>query len=334
MVNAPWQGFKRPSRLECIEKNKIYGKFAAQPLEKGFGVTVGNALRRFLLSSIQGAAVTVVKFEGVYHEFSVIPGVVEDVTDIILNIKELRLKLNSEGPKKIYIHAKKPGPVTARMIKTDADVEILNPEHVIATLDQGGKLDAELIVKKGRGYVPAEQNNEEGMDIQMIPLDALFSPILRTNFHIEKTRIEQSSDYEKLILEVWTKGGILPEDAIAQAAKIMKDHLQIFINFEEEEEQPKPEVDTKRMKMVKALSKSVEELELSVRSSNCLKNANIKTLGELVQKTNAEMLKTRNFGRKSLNEIKEILDGMGLSLGIKLSEDEIKELGLVEQEKQ
>lgn len=333
MTDLPWKGFNKPSRLECLEKNATYGKFMAQPFERGFGITIGNSLRRFLLSSIQGAAITLVKFDGVYHEFSVISGVIEDVTDIILNIKELKVKLHSDGPKKIYINAKKSGPVLGSMIKTDADVEILNPDHVIATLGQGGKLDAEFIVKKGRSYVPAEQNYEEGMDIQMIPIDANFSPIERVIFHVEKTRIQQSSDYDRLVFEVWTNGSVLPEDAMAQAAKIMKDHLQIFINFEEEEEQPKVEVDEQRMKMIKTLSRSVEELELSVRSSNCLKNANIKTLGELVQKTNAEMLKTRNFGRKSLNEIKEILEGMGLSLGINLSDEEVKQLGPLEQEK-
>ena len=333
MNNGPWQGFHKPSRLDCIEKSATYGKFVAQPFERGFGTTIGNSLRRFLLSSIQGAAVTVVKFEGVYHEFSMIPGVVEDVTDIILNIKELKLKLHSDGPKKIYLNADTAGPVTASMIKTDADVEILNPNHILATLDQGGKLSAELIVKKGRGFVPSQNNLDEEMDIQMIPIDAVFSPIQRVNFHVEKTRVEQSSNYDKLVLEVWTNGGIMPEDAIAQAAKIMKDHFQIFINFEEEVEVPKPQVDDKRMKMIKTLARSVEELELSVRSSNCLKNANIKTLGELVLKTNGEMLKTRNFGRKSLNEIKEILEEMGLTLGLKLTEEETKQLELLEQEK-
>lgn len=333
MDSTPWEGFHRPVRLECIEKTAIYGKFIAQPFERGFGVSIGNSLRRFLLSSIQGAAVTAVKFEGVFHEFSVIPGVVEDVAEIILNIKELKVKLHSDGPKSIFIDVKKPGIVTAGMIKSSQDIEILNPDHVIATLDKDGKLNAELIVNKGRGYVSAEKHPEEEIDIQMIPIDAIFSPIERANFHVEKTRVKQSSNYDKLVFEVWTNGGIVPEDAIAHAAKIMKDHLQIFINFEEEPEQPKQEVDEQKIKTLQALTKSVEELELSVRSYNCLKNANIKTLGELVQKTDGEMLRTRNFGRKSLNEIKQILEEMGLSLGITLSSEDINQLELLQQEK-
>lgn len=334
MSNAPWEGFHKPKRMECVEKNEVYGKFIAQPFERGFGTTIGNSLRRFLLSSIQGAAVTAVKFDGIYHEFSSIPGVVEDVIDIMLNIKELKLKMHTDGPKKIYIDCNKPGVFTAGMIRTDADVEILNPDHLIATLDQDATLKAELIVNMGRGYLPAEQQDiEENEDIQVIPIDALFSPIQKANFHIEKTRVEQSSDFDKLIFEIWTDGSIIPEDAIAYAAKIMKDHLQIFINFEEEPEPTKPEVDEQKLKTLKALTKSVEEMELSVRSYNCLKNANIKTLGELVQKTDGEMLKTRNFGRKSLNEIKDILEVMGLSLGHKLSEEDAKQLALLQQEK-
>jgi len=334
MDNTPWEGLTKPKRLECVEKNEIYGKFIAQPFERGFGITIGNSLRRFLLSSIQGAAVTAVKFDKVYHEFSSLPGVVEDIIDIILNIKELKIKLNSDGPKKMYIKAKTPGPVTAGSIETDNDVEILNPDHVIATLDQDGKLNAELIVNKGRGYLPAEQQDvAEDTDIQLIPIDALFSPIQRANFHVEKTRVKQSSNFDRLVFEIWTNGSIIPEDAIAHAAKIMKDHLQIFINFEEEPEQTVPEVDEQKMKTIKALAKSVEELELSVRSYNCLKNANIKTLGELVQKTDTEMLKTRNFGRKSLNEIKEIMEEMGLTLGYEISEEDKEQLKILEQEK-
>ncbi|HJP17230.1 MAG TPA: DNA-directed RNA polymerase subunit alpha [Nitrospinota bacterium] len=334
MDNTPWEGLTKPKRLECVEKNEIYGKFIAQPFERGFGITIGNSLRRFLLSSIQGAAVTAVKFDKVYHEFSSLPGVVEDIIDIILNIKELKIKLHSDGPKKIYIKAKTPGPLTAGSIETGNDVEILNPDHVIATLDQDGKLDAELIVNKGRGYLPAEQQDvDEETDIQMIPIDALFSPIQRANFHVEKTRVKQSSNFDRLVFEIWTNGSIIPEDAIAHAAKIMKDHLQIFINFEEEPEQTVPEVDEQKMKTIKALAKSVEELELSVRSYNCLKNANIKTLGELVQKTDTEMLKTRNFGRKSLNEIKEIMEEMGLTLGYEISEEDKEQLKILEQEK-
>ncbi len=321
-MNTVWQGFIKPKRLEADKKTlkDTYGKFVAEPFERGFATTIGNAIRRHLLSSIQGAAITLVKFDGVYHEFSTIPKVREDVSDIILNIKELMIKLNVEHPKTIFIHAEGKGEVRAKDIKTDADVEILNPEHLIATLDKGGKLDIEMVVKKGRGYIPAEKNIEDGMPIQMIPVDSIFSPVKKVNYAVENTRVGQSTDYEKLILEVWTNGAIKPEDAIAHSAKILKDHLQIFINFEEDVEVRGPQVDEKRQKIIVNLKRSVEELELSVRSYNCLKNENIKTIADLVQKTDHEMLKTRNFGRKSLNEIKEILAEMGLSLGMNLDE--------------
>ncbi|OGW00969.1 MAG: DNA-directed RNA polymerase subunit alpha [Nitrospinae bacterium RIFCSPLOWO2_01_FULL_39_10] len=330
-MNTVWQGFIKPKRLEADKKTltNTYGKFVAEPFERGFAKTIGNALRRHLLSSIQGAAVTAVKFDGVYHEFSTIPKVREDVSDIILNIKELMIKLNVDQPKTIFIHAEGKGEVRAKDIKADADVEILNPEHLIATLDKGGKLDFEMLIKKGRGYIPAERNTEEGMPIQMIPIDSIFSPIKKVNYTVENTRVGQSTDYERLILEVWTNGAIKPDDAIAHSAKILKDHLQIFINFEEEVEVKGPQVDEKKLKTVTNLKRSVEELELSVRSYNCLKNENIKTIADLVQKTDQEMLKTRNFGRKSLNEIKEILAEMGLSLGMNLDEykSELKSAG-------
>ena len=330
-MNTVWQGFIKPKRLEADKKTltNTYGKFVAEPFERGFAKTIGNALRRHLLSSIQGAAVTAVKFDGVYHEFSTIPKVREDVSDIILNIKELMIKLNVDQPKTIFIHAEGKGEVRAKDIKADADVEILNPEHLIATLDKGGKLDFEMLIKKGRGYIPAERNTEEGMPIQMIPIDSIFTPIKKVNYTVENTRVGQSTDYERLILEVWTNGAIKPDDAIAHSAKILKDHLQIFINFEEEVEVKGPQVDEKKLKTVTNLKRSVEELELSVRSYNCLKNENIKTIADLVQKTDQEMLKTRNFGRKSLNEIKEILAEMGLSLGMNLDEykSELKSAG-------
>jgi len=307
--------------LEADKKTltNTYGKFVTEPFERGFAKTIGNSLRRHLLSSIQGAAITAVKFDGVYHEFSTIPKVREDVSDIILNIKELMIKLNVDQPKTIFIHAEGKGEVRAKDIKADADVEILNPEHLIATLDKGGKLNIEMVVKKGRGYIPAERNAEEGMPIQMIPIDSIFSPIKKVNYTVENTRVGRSTDYEKLILEVWTNGAIKPDDAIAHSAKILKDHLQIFINFEEEVE------------VIANLKRSVEELELSVRSYNCLKNENIKTIADLVQKTDHEMLKTRNFGRKSLNEIKEILAEMGLSLGMNLDDykSELKSAGVL-----
>ena len=328
-----WQGFIKPKRLEADKKTltNTYGKFVTEPFERGFAKTIGNSLRRHLLSSIQGAAITAVKFDGVYHEFSTIPKVREDVSDIILNIKELMIKLNVDQPKTIFIHAEGKGEVRAKDIKADADVEILNPEHLIATLDKGGKLNIEMVVKKGRGYIPAERNAEEGMPIQMIPIDSIFSPIKKVNYTVENTRVGRSTDYEKLILEVWTNGAIKPDDAIAHSAKILKDHLQIFINFEEEVEVKGPQVDEKKQKIIANLKRSVEELELSVRSYNCLKNENIKTIADLVQKTDHEMLKTRNFGRKSLNEIKEILAEMGLSLGMNLDDyrSELKSAGVL-----
>lgn len=334
-MNTVWQGFIKPKRLEADKKTltDTYGKFVAEPFERGFAKTIGNALRRHLLSSIQGAAITAVKFDGVYHEFSTIPKVREDVSDIILNIKELMIKLNVDQPKTIFIHADGKGEVRAKDIKADADIEILNPEHLIATLDKGGKLDFEMVIKKGRGYIPAERNAEEGMPIQMIPIDSIFSPVKKVNYTVENTRVGQSTDYERLILEVWTNGAIKPEDAIAHSAKILKDHLQIFINFEEEVEVKGPQIDEKKQKIIANLKRSVEELELSVRSYNCLKNENIKTIADLVQKTDQEMLKTRNFGRKSLNEIKEILTEMGLSLGMNLDEykSELKSAGALSE---
>lgn len=320
--------FQRPKRLEC-EKETLtptYGRFIAEPLERGFGTTMGNALRRVLLSSLKGAGVTAVQIEGAYHEFSSIHGVVEDVSDIILNIKELKLKKHVEQPVNMYLNTEGEKVVTAADIETGPDVEILNPELQIANMNKDGKLNMELVVKTGRGYVPAEENIEEGMTTQMIPIDAVFSPVIKANFVVEKTRVGFSTDYDKLILEVHTDGSINPEDAIAQGAKILKDHLQIFINFEEKEELEVDEVDEDKLKMAQNLTRSVEELELSVRSANCLKNADIKTIRDLVQKTEQEMLKTRNFGRKSLNEIKEILVGMNLALGMDLEELDLPEL--------
>lgn len=323
------KGFQKPKRLEWERESatKFYGKFIAEPFERGFGTTLGNSLRRVLLSSLEGAAVTAVQIDGVFHEFSTIPGVVEDVVDIILNLKELRLKMHVDGPKTIYINAKGQGKIKAEDITTDADVEILNPELHIATLTKEGKLDVEMTVKKGHGYVSAERNRDDGQPAQVIPIDAIFTPIKRVNFKVDTARVGQLSEYDRLTLEVETDGSIAPEDAVAQAAKILKDHIQIFINFEEEAPPEEPEVDKKRLEMLANLEKSIEELELSVRAYNCLKNADIKTIRDLVQKTEAEMLKTRNFGRKSLNEIKEILEGMNLRLGMNL-----EELGLVAKE--
>ena len=331
------QGIVKPKRLEFDKKNRseYYGKLSAGPFERGFGVTIGSSLRRMLLSSIEGAAVVAVKFEGFFHEFSSIPGVVEDVTEIILNIKQLNLRLAGEtDSKRIYIKASEAGTVYAKDIIVDPEVEILNPDHALLTIDQSTKVDLEMIIRKGRGYVPADQHIIENESVQMIPIDSSFSPIEKISYHIEKTRVEQSSDYDSLVMELWTNGGITPEDAVAHAAKIVKDHMQIFINFDEEPEPVMPQVDEKKQKMLGNMAKCVEELELSVRSYNCLKNANIQTIAELVTKTDGEMLKTRNFGRKSLNEIKEILEEMGLHLGMKLEEEDLKQISQAQKKKE
>jgi len=322
-MSTMWATFQKPRRLECDKSTltDTYGKFAAEPFERGFGTTIGNSLRRTLLSSLQGIAVTAVKIEGVYHEFSTIPGVREDVSDIILNLKELRLKLlGGELPKTMYLNVKGPRDVAARDMEADADIKILNPDLHLVTLNKDGHLNMEMTVQAGRGYVPAEKQTNGDWSTQTIPIDAIFSPVTKVNFRVENTRVGQATDFDKLIIEVWTDGSLSPEDAIAQSAKVLKDHYQMFINFEEQIEPEAPKVDEKRLKIASNLQKSVDELELSVRSYNCLKNANIRTIADLVQKTEPEMLKTRNFGRKSLNEIKEILEEMDLSLGMKLDE--------------
>lgn len=306
-----------PKKLD-IDKDTLsenYGKFFAEPFERGFGATIGNSLRRILLSSIAGAAVTSIKIEGVLHEFSTVPGVKEDVTDIILNIKNLRLTLHGDKPKVIHLKKKGAGKVCAKHITSDADIEILDPELQIATLDKDGKIDIEMVVQKGRGYVPSIQNKDEDMSIGEIPIDAIFSPIRKVNFSVENARVGRVTDYDKLIIEIWTDGSVRPDDVLGFAAKILKDHLSLFINFEEVE----PPVEKKQAvdeEFNNNLLKNVRELELSVRAANCLKNASIRTIGDLVQRSESEMLRTKNFGRKSLNEIKEILHEMGLSLGM------------------
>jgi len=314
------RAFQKPKRLICdLETlSPTYGHFYAQPFERGFGTTIGNALRRVLLSSIEGAAITAVKIEGVLHEFTPIPNVTEDATNIIMNLKQIPLKLNVDRSKTIYLESDQAGEVTSGNIVPDPDVEILDPNIHIATIGDGGKLKIEMRIKKGRGYIQADENFEEDLPIGYIPLDSVHSPIKRVNYSVEAARLGQTTDYDKLVLDVWTNGCIPPQDAIAQAAKIVKDHMFIFINFEEQPEEEEEEVDRDAERMYENLKRSVEELELSVRSYNCLKNADIKTIGELVQRTEAEMLKTKNFGRKSLNEIKEILSEMGLSFGMKL----------------
>jgi len=318
-----WKGFQKPKRL-AVDTSTLtdkYGIFWAQPFERGFGTTVGNALRRVLLSSIEGAAVTAVKMEGVLHEFQSIPGVVEDATDIILNFKQIPFKLAGDAPKAIYLRADQPGVVTSGMIEADGDVEVLDKDVYIATVSEGGKLDMEMRLKRGRGYVSADKNFDEDLGIGFIPIDSVHSPVRKCNYTVEAARLGQITDYDKLTLEVWTNGSITPADSIGLAAKLMKDHMNIFINFEEEIETGTSSSDDRKPEIHNEnLNRSVEELELSVRSYNCLKNANIQTIGELVQKTESEMLKTKNFGRKSLNEIKEILSSMGLSLGMKIDE--------------
>ena len=317
-----WRGFQKPKRLSVDLETLTdkYGKFSAQPFERGFGTTIGNALRRVLLSSIEGAAVTAVHIEGVLHEFQSIPGVVEDATDIILNLKQVPFKLNGEGPKAIYLRADKAGIVTSGMIEADGDVEILDKDVYIATVSEGGKLDMEMRLKRGRSYISADKNFDSDLGIGFIPVDSVHSPVRKVNYAIEAARLGQITDYDKLTIEVWTNGSVLPVDAVGLAAKLLKDHMSIFINFEEELEADAAGGLHEPLMRNENLNRSVEELELSVRSYNCLKNAGIQTIGELIQKTEAEMLKTKNFGRKSLNEIKEMLAQMGLSLGMRIDE--------------
>jgi DNA-directed RNA polymerase subunit alpha len=322
-------GFQLPDRIRFDEETltNTYGKLIAEPLERGFGTTIGNALRRILLSSIGGAAVTAVKIPGALHEFSTIKGIKEDIVDIILNIKKLRFKLYSNGKKVATINVMGPKTVTGGHIQGDASFEVLNPEQVIATLDKDATFEAEMYIKKGKGYVPAELNKEEDLPVDMIAVDSVFTPIKKVNFTVEKARVGRATDYDRLVMEIWTDGSITPEKAVTQAASIIIEHMDLFILeeifLEEEESSPVEETDlvhpdSKNPVFNSNLLKSVEELELSVRSNNCLKNANIRTIADLVQKTEPEMLRTKNFGRKSLNEIKEILYGMGLRLGMRV----------------
>ena len=319
-----WKGFQRPKRLE-FERETLtdrFGRFYAQPFERGFGTTIGNALRRVLLSSIEGAAITAVKIDGVLHEFSPIPGVVEDATDIILNLKQIPLKLHTDTTKTLVIRVEKAGEVRGRDIQVDADLDILDPDAHIATVSEGGKLHMEMRVRRGRGYVAADKNFDEDLGIGWIPIDSVHSPVKKVNYLVEAARLGQTTDYDKLTVDVWTNGSITPRDAVSLSAKLIRDHLNIFINLEEGAEPTAEGIGDGPRSGIgnENLDKSVEELELSVRSYNCLKNANIRTIRELVQKTEGEMLKTKNFGRKSLNEIKEILHTMGLSLGMRVDQ--------------
>src|SRR5690349_5440925 len=320
IVTRNWRDLIRPRGIHVDQESltDFYGRFTCEPLERGYGITLGNSLRRVLLSSLQGAAITAVKIEGALHEFTTISDVVEDVTDIILNLKEVVLKAATAKTYTVRIDKEGPGPVYARDIQLVDGLQVLNPDHLIATLDDKGPLSLELTVNVGRGYVPAEKNKTATMPIGTIPIDALFSPVRKVNYTVTNARVGQVTDYDKLTLEVWTNGSVKPQDAVAYAAKIMTEQLTIFINFEETEETSYVSGTTEEEPLNENLFRSVDELELSVRSANCLQNANITLIGELVQRTEQDMLKTKNFGRKSLKEIKEILSNMGLSLGMKI----------------
>ncbi len=330
VIERNWNELIRPEKpqIETGADGVRKARIVAEPLERGFGVTLGNSLRRVLLSSLQGAAVTAIQIDGVVHEFSSLEGVREDVVDIVLNIKQLALRMHADGPKRMTLRATGPGAVTARQIDAPSDIEILNPEHVLLTLDDGASVRIEFTVQTGKGYVPAERNRPEDAPIGLISVDAVYSPVRRVAYRVEPTRQGQSLDYDKLVMEVETNGAVTPVDAVAYAARILQDQLQVFITFEEPkkklEGEAKPE-----LPFNPALLKKVDELELSVRSANCLKNDNIVYIGDLIQKTEAEMLRTPNFGRKSLNEIKEVLANMGLHLGMDVTNwppDNIEEL--------
>ena len=320
MIQKNWQELIKPAKLEVepgIDPNRM-ATIVAEPLERGFGLTLGNALRRILLSSLQGAAVTAIQIEGVLHEFSSVPGVREDVTDIVLNMKGVALKMHVEGPKHVTLKATGPGEVTAGQIDTGADIEVMNPDLVICHLDKGAKLSMELVVDNGKGYVAATSNKQEDSPIGLIPIDAVFSPVRKVSYKIENSRVGQVTDHDKLAIEVLTNGALTPDDAVALAARILQDQLQLFINFDEPDQKSDAEKKDD-LPFNRNLLRKVDELELSVRSANCLKNDNIIYIGDLVQKSEADMLRTPNFGRKSLNEIKEVLSQMGLHLGMEIA---------------
>ena len=320
MIQKNWKELIKPTRLDIdggVNAARV-ATIIAEPLERGFGLTLGNSLRRILLSSLQGAAITAVQIDGVLHEFSSIPGVREDVTDLVLNLKSIGLRMHGDGPKRMTLKASGPGEVTAASIDTGHDIEVLDPEHHVCTLDKGAKLSLELTVETGKGYVPAAQNRAEDAPIGLIPVDALYSPVTKVSYKVDNTRVGQVTDYDKLSMRVETNGAVTPEDAVALAARILQDQLQLFINFEEPS-MMRPEVDMPEPAFNPNLLRKVDELELSVRSANCLKNDNIVYIGDLVQKTEQEMLRTPNFGRKSLNEIKEVLSHMDLHLGMEVT---------------
>ncbi len=319
MIQKNWQALIKPTKLDVQSGDEVarVASIVAEPLERGFGLTLGNALRRVLLSSLQGAAVTSVHIDGVLHEFSSIPGVLEDVTDVVLNIKSMALRMHAEGPKRMHLTATGPGEVNAGMIETGPDIEIMDPNVVICTLDQGARINMEMTVEQGKGYLAATENRPDDAPIGLIPIDALFSPVKKVTYKVDNTRVGQKTDYDKLTLRVETNGAVSPDDALALSARILQDQLQLFINFEEPSTAAE-RAEAEELPFNKNLLRKVDELELSVRSANCLKNDNIVYIGDLVQKTEAEMLRTPNFGRKSLNEIKEVLADMGLHLGMEI----------------
>ena len=328
-MGIKWRDFQLPKRLECDEAvyTSSYGKFQAAPFERGYGVTLGNSLRRVLLSSIEGSAVTSIKITGVEHEFSTITGVLEDVPEIILNIKSLVLNSHSKIPKTIYIKKDTKGEVKAKDIIVDETIEIINPDLHIATLTKDTKFHVEMEVSRGRGYVPAEQNKKEEKTIGVVPIDSIFTPIKKVNFYVENTRVGQRTDYDKLILEIWTNGSISPKDALLYASNILQRHLDIFVNYgqlPEEMAEEEPEMSREETALYEKLRLPISELELSVRSSNCLREANIKSIADLVKKAEEEMLSFKNFGKKSLTEIKELLAGMGLTLGMQVDSKKLK----------
>ncbi|VAX37165.1 DNA-directed RNA polymerase alpha subunit [hydrothermal vent metagenome] len=326
-MGVKWRDFQMPKRLDCEEGTYTdkYGKFIAEPFEKGYGVTLGNSLRRILLSSIEGSAATSIKIDGVRHEYSTIPGVMESITEMVLNIKQIVFRSHSKVPKTVYINAEKKGEVTAADIICDETVEVLNPELVIATLSRDTKFNIEMEVSKGRGYVPAEQNKREG-SVDVIPVDAIFTPIIKVNFNVEDTRVGQRTDFDRLVLQVWTNGGITPKEAILYGANILQRHLDVFVSYGQlpEEEEEEEEVSVEEEALYDKLRLPISELELSVRSANCLKDANIKTIAELVKKSESELLTFRNFGKKSLTEINDILKVMTINLGMKIDAKKLR----------
>ncbi len=328
-MGVKWRDFQMPKRLECDEAHytDTYGKFIAEPFERGYGVTLGNSLRRILLSSLEGSAVTSIRIDGIQHEFSTIPGVLESVVDIVLNVKKLILRSHSKVAKTIYIKIDKKGEILAKDIICDETVEVLNPDLVIATLTQDVKFNMEMEVSRGRGYVPAEANKKEGSPVGTIAVDSIFTPLVKVNYFVENTRVGQKTDYDKLILEIWTNGGVNPKEALLYGANILQRHLDVFVSYGQlpEEEEEEEEVSAEEKDLYERLRLPISELELSVRSSNCLRESNIKTIADLVRKSESELLGFRNFGKKSLTEIGEILKAMGLEQGMKVDVKKLKQ---------